>query len=125
MKPGIVCWQDLTVSNVEQIRDFYEKVVGWESKPERMGDYDDYNMVSPHSESPATGICHAKGVNTNIPPVWLVYIVVEDIEKSVQMCVEMGGTIIEKPRTVCNSKFCVIQDPAGAICALYQQGTAE
>ncbi len=61
MKPGSICWQDLTVKNAEEIRDFYEKVVGWEGKPERMGDYDDYNMMSPHSESPVAGICHAKG----------------------------------------------------------------
>lgn len=125
MKPGTICWQDLTVKNADEIRDFYEKVVGWKGKPERMDNYDDYNMMSSYSESPVAGICHAKGVNANIPPVWLIYIVVEDVEKSVQMCVEIGGKIIEEPRMMGNSKFCVIQDPAGAICALYQPSTEE
>ncbi|MFB3107254.1 MAG: hypothetical protein ACE1ZA_20350, partial [Pseudomonadales bacterium] len=38
------------------------------------------------------GICHARGSNANLPPQWLIYINVADVDKSVQRCVEMGGS---------------------------------
>jgi uncharacterized protein len=60
-KIGTVGWQDLTVPNAEALRDFYKAVIGWESSPVDLGGYSDFNMISPGTDQPAAGICHARG----------------------------------------------------------------
>ena len=119
-RPGTIVWQDLTVPNAEQVRDFYQAVVGWESRPEDMEGYEDYHMIPPGSDQSAAGICHARGTNASVPPQWLVYIAVEDVERSSARCVELGGEIVDGPRPMGTLPFCVIRDPAGAVCALVQ-----
>ena len=44
---GTIVWQDLTVDNADEIKDFYSQVVGWHSEPVNMGGYSDYEIASP------------------------------------------------------------------------------
>lgn len=91
---GTVTWTDLTVSNAEEVKNFYKEIVGWTFEPLSMGDYDDCVMKSPTNDMPIAGICHALGTNKDIPPQWLIYITVENIDKSSSRCVELGGKIL-------------------------------
>jgi uncharacterized protein len=120
--PGTIAWQDLTVPNAEQVRDFYLAVVGWEAKPESMGEYSDFNMIAPSTGQTVAGVCHARGVNADVPPQWLIYIIVEDIDRAAQTCVEKGGSVVVGPRASGGGRICVIKDPAGATCALFKSG---
>lgn len=117
---GKIGWVDLTVPNADSVRDFYAHVTGWTATGLSMGDYEDYCMNPPGSEDAVAGICHARGANANQPPVWMIYIVVADIAESVRRCVERGGKVLTPERNAGGGKFCVIQDPAGAIAGLYQ-----
>jgi predicted enzyme related to lactoylglutathione lyase len=69
--PGQVAWIDLTVPNAEAVRDFYQQVTGWTASSVDMGGYADYCMSSAAGNMVA-GICHARGVNAELPPVWMV-----------------------------------------------------
>ncbi len=120
MSPGEILWQDLTVSNSIEVRDFYRKVIGWDCIPEDMGGYEDYHMVVPPTGDSVAGVCHARSENADLPAVWLIYIVVEDVEESAKLCMDLGGKVLVKPRNMGAGRFCVIQDPADAICALYR-----
>ena len=120
---GSIAWTDLTVSDAEGLKKFYQRVVGWESTPVSMEGYEDFNMVSPATGEPAAGICHARGANAHLPPVWLIYILVEDLEASLAACLEEGGTVLDGPRSMGpGSAYAVIRDPAGAVAALYHAG---
>lgn len=114
---GHVTWQDITVGDAEASRRFYEEVAGWRSEPVDMGGYADFNMLAADGESVA-GVCHARGVNARLPPQWLIYITVADIEHAAERCVALGGRVINGPRSMGERRFCVIQDPAGAVAAL-------
>lgn len=116
---GTISWRDLTVENADAVRDFYQAVVGWEVMAQDMGGYSDYGMVPPGTGEMVAGICHARGTNADLPPQWLVYITVEDVDRSAARCVELGGAVIAGPRLLSGGRFCVIRDPAGAVCALY------
>jgi hypothetical protein len=116
---GTVTWRDLTVPNAPELCDFYAAVVGWRPAPVSMGDYDDYNMISPATNEPSAGICHARGGNANLPPQWLIYITVADVDSSAKRCKELGGKVLDGPREMGPGRFAVIQDPAGAVAALY------
>ena len=117
-KPGQILWQDLTVPDSGSIREFYAKVVGWSSTEHNMGDYSDFNMISSEGKTVA-GICHARGDNADVPPAWLIYIIVEDVDASAELCRSSGGKLLAGPRNMGGGRFAVIQDPAGAKCALY------
>ncbi|RPI18610.1 MAG: VOC family protein [Ignavibacteriae bacterium] len=115
---GSITWQDLTVPNADEVKEFYSKVAGWEASEHDMGDYCDYNIKVPGTDKVIAGICHARGTNANIPPQWLIYISVEDVNKSAEQCTALGGKVIDGPRKMGHFNFCVIQDPAGAVAAL-------
>jgi len=119
---GSISWTDLTVENAATIRDFYQAVTGWNVSPVSMGDYEDYAMVSPADGRGVAGICHARGANAGLPPQWLIYITVADLDESMAHCREKGGAIIAGPKTMGRDRYCVIRDPAGAVAALYEKG---
>jgi predicted enzyme related to lactoylglutathione lyase len=118
---GSVTWNDLTVPNAETVRDFYSGVVGWKYESVDMGDYSDFSMISPGDGKPVAGICHSKGVNASLPPQWLIYITVENIEASIKNCINFGGEVILGPKQMGEQgKYCVIKDPAGAVASLFE-----
>ncbi len=118
---GSITWCDLTIPNAEKVKEFYAQVVGWIPEPLSMGDYNDFTMIAPESGKVAAGICNAKGFNSQLPPQWLIYITVEDVDRSSETCIKQGGQILVEPRSLSGyGRFCVIQDPAGAVCALFK-----
>ena len=53
-------WTDLTVPNAEEVRDFYQSVIGWTSSSVAMGEYDDFCVQEPEGNTTVAGICHAR-----------------------------------------------------------------
>ena len=120
-KIGSIGWADLTVPNADVVREFYAAVVGWTPNDHDMGGYDDYDMKSPETGETQAGICWARGANANLPPVWMVYITVEDLAASVAKVEEAGGSIVQGVKDLGEyGSFCVVKDPAGAVCSLFQ-----
>jgi uncharacterized protein len=121
-KAGAIGWIDLTVPEAEKAREFYQAVAGWQAAPVDMGGYSDYTM-STAAGTAVAGVCHKRGVNAGQPPVWMIYITVADLAASLQHCRELGGTVLAGPHSTGHGQhYAVIQDPAGAVCALYQAG---
>ena len=116
---GEITWRDLTVPNADEVRDFYAQVVGWDVKPHPMGDYDDYEMQVAETGETVAGICNRRGPNEDVPPQWLLYVQVDDVERRAERCLALGGRVLAGPRDMGGGRFCVIQDPAGAMLALY------
>ena len=117
---GSIGWFDLTVPNAEQLRDFYAAVVGWKWTALDMKGYDDYCMNLPASGDTVAGICHSRAVNASMPAQWMMYITVESLERSVARVTELGGKVVVPIRGhEGQGRFVVIQDPAGAVAALY------
>ncbi len=117
---GSMVWIDLTVGDAATVRDFYSAVVGWSSDEVAMEGYSDYSMNTPESGTTITGVCHARGVNADLPPAWMPYFVVADLDASVARCAENGGEVVVAPRELGAGRFCVVKDPAGAVAALYE-----
>jgi predicted enzyme related to lactoylglutathione lyase len=119
--PGHIGWIDLTVADASALRDFYQKVTGWEPAPVEMGGYQDFCMHPPGEAQPVAGICHARGQNADLPPVWMVYITVANLDESIRRLEELGGKLRRAVESMGNmGRFCVIEDPAGAVCALFE-----
>ncbi len=118
---GTIAWTDLTVPDAKAVRDFYMDVIGWKSAPVSMGEYDDFNMMLPGGDTPQAGVCHKRGMNAELPSQWLNYFVVADLDASIAACKQHGGKVLAGPKDMGDQgRYCVIQDPAGAVCALWQ-----
>ena len=117
---GKIGWIDMTVENAADVKDFYANVVGLKPEDVSMGEYSDYNMTMPATGEPVAGVCHARGTNADLPTGWLIYFIVEDVEASAAKCEAQGGNIVTPVRGLAGGRFCVIEDPSGAVSALYQ-----
>lgn len=119
---GRISWLDLTVSDALARRDFYRRVIGWSVQDIAMEEaserYADYNMLGGDG-IPAAGVCHARGVNLGLPPVWMIYLPVGDLADSVRRVEEEGGKVIKAPRGTDGAyAYAAVQDPVGACIAL-------
>ena len=121
---GCIAWLDLTVPDASATRDFYRQVIDWSVQDVEMEDasepYADYCMVGDGDDgNPVAGVCHARGTNLGLPPVWMIYLPVGDLTESVRHVREGGGKIIKSVvGTDGNYECVVIQDPVGACLAL-------
>ncbi|MBK9222419.1 MAG: hypothetical protein IPO16_09905 [Saprospiraceae bacterium] len=70
---------------------FYASVLGYTTTEMDMGGYSDYCMNSPDDNQTKSGICHARGGNKDIPPMWLVYFYVADLDASLKSLNKKGG----------------------------------
>ncbi len=119
---GTINWRDLTTENAGELREFYKEIAGWQSEemPMKNGDeeYRDYIMKDADG-NPIAGICHHKGVNTGIPPQWIMYISVENLSEAVGKVQKLGGKVLKEHNAKDGSLFyAIVEDPAGAVFAL-------
>lgn len=118
---GTIGWVDLTVDSADDIRDFYRDVVGFKTIAVDMDGYNDYTMVGPDSMNPVCGVCHKRGSNQGLPSHWMVYFIVADVDASARLTTERGGKLIVPPKTMGgHGRYCVVEDPAGAVAALFE-----
>ena len=117
---GAISWTDLTVPNADEVRGFYEAVVGWSNSPVEMGGYQDFCMNKPGDAGAVAGICHARGENASLPAQWLIYVNVKDLDQSIAECEARGCKVLNGPRDHGGGRSAVIQDPAGACVALFE-----
>jgi len=119
---GRIAWLDLTVSDASITRDFYGQVVGWSVQNVELEDggesYADYTMLD-EAGNPAAGVCHARGVNSGLPPVWMIYLPVADLAESLRRVQEEGGKVIKVLQGEDGAYvYAAVQDPVGVYLAL-------
>ena len=82
------------------------------------GRYADYNMLGVDG-NPAAGVCHARGVNLGLPPIWILYLPVGDLAESLRRVRAGGGKLIKEATGADGGyAYAVIQDPVGPCLAL-------
>ncbi|MFD1770683.1 VOC family protein [Sphingobacterium suaedae] len=121
-KIGQFYWADLTVENPSAVKEFYKQVVGWQDVPVPMNDaqgaYEDYIMAI-DNQTVGGGLCHRRGVNSQIPPQWIMYVQVADVQQSLEDVLQYGGSLVQESRKADGSLYYVIvKDPLGCVFGL-------
>ncbi|HMQ32262.1 MAG TPA: VOC family protein [Chloroflexaceae bacterium] len=119
---GRIAWLDLTVTDAAATRDFYRQVIGWSVQHVELEDggerYADYTMLGVDG-NPAAGVCHARGANAALPPVWMLYLPVGDMAESLRRVEEEGGKVVTAARGDDGAYvYAAVQDPVGVYLAL-------
>jgi predicted enzyme related to lactoylglutathione lyase len=113
--PGALCWNELYTSDLDAARDFYSGLFGWEWQPFENSP-DPYFVVM----NQGRGNGGVRGLaEPSMPPNWLVYFAVEDIDEGVAKAGELGGTTMMGPMDIGIAKIAILQDPQGGVFALY------
>lgn len=122
-KVGGFCWTELATSNVQAAKDFYGSIFGWKFSDHDMGDMT-YTMIKLNEKDDKEfGGMWAipKEQEKHIPPHWMSYILVANIDESLEKARKQGASIVRDVANVGNSgRFAIITDPTGAHVALWQ-----
>ena len=117
MSPGHVAWNELSTPDPDAARSFYYALFNWtdgEAMP--MGELGTYQMFDQNGQS-IGGIMRMP--EETMPPSWLYYIAVRDIDEAHRTIGAQGGQVLAEPQEVPGGMFCInAVDPQGAMFAV-------
>lgn len=121
---GRFVWYDLFTKDSAASIEFYGNVIGWGTEPFEGGDMP-YTMFS-NKGAPFGGLMEIAPEMGEIPPHWLPYVSVEDMEGTVERIQELGGSLHVAPQDIPNAgRFAVAVDPQGGVFAIFASSTGE
>jgi uncharacterized protein len=113
--PRAFCWNELSSPDFDASIAFYTGLFGW--------------TIAPFEASPTPYLSIKNGEANNggirelsppgMPPNWLVYFGVADIDAALSKAGELGATTMMGPQDIQIAKIAVVKDPQGAVFALY------
>lgn len=120
--PGTICWNEIITSDKSASMEFYSNLMGWTSEDMELPEGQTYTMFM-QGEKMIAGCISPEG--GNISPMWLSYILVEDLDSTAAKAVSLGGNILMERVDLPMGSFVIIADPQGAVIAFWQSSGAE
>jgi predicted enzyme related to lactoylglutathione lyase len=117
---GRFCWYELMTSDQADASAFYSAVVGWRA-------VDAGYPGQPYSLMMA-GADRVGGIMTmpeaarqaGMPPYWLGYVAVDDVDAAVAQARSSGSSIVHGPSDLPVGRFALVRDPQGAAIYLFK-----
>ena len=110
-------------SDLKSAESFYTELFGWETGEMDMGEGFKYTTYRPAGATPdnsSGGMMQMTPEMGDFPPFWLSYVLVEDIAASLEKAKSLGATVMKPVCDIGMGKLCVINDPQGAMIALWE-----
>jgi predicted enzyme related to lactoylglutathione lyase len=120
-EPGALTWTELATRDTEAARTFYTSLFGWKEKTSTGAGMTYTEFIV--GDTPFAGMMemNAQMVAMGVPPNWLTYFQVADVDATAKKATELGATLAVPPMDIPNTgRFSVIQDPQGAAFAIYK-----
>jgi len=117
-RAGQFCWNELVTSDTKAAGEFYTKLLGWSAIEQDMGEFK-YTMFKAGDED-AGGMMAIQKEWGDVPPHWMSYILVDDVDASTKKAEELGAKVCVPPMDIPNvGRFSTITDPTGASVSLF------
>ncbi|MCZ7557458.1 MAG: VOC family protein [Bacteroidia bacterium] len=114
---GSFAWNELATNDVAACKSFYTDLLGWEAEDMPMGD-GTYTVFKKGSQQLAGMMAIAPEWGP-VPPNWMGYIAVDDVDEAASRVEGLGGGVIMPPTDIPNiGRFAVIKDPGGAVVSI-------
>jgi hypothetical protein len=116
---GTLCWGDLSTSDTASAQKFYSGLLGWQfiSDPKDSSGY----LHIKNGEHMIGGLPPSKYLQPGVPPHWLAYFLVDDVDATANKAKEMGAKLFMPPTTMDGvGRLSVIADPQGAVFAIFK-----
>lgn len=118
---GAPCWIDLYSSDTDKAKEFYGQLFGWtaaEAQPE-FGGYFTLQKDGKH-----VGGCMLNDGTHGAPDGWTVYLMTDDVERTVADARARGSQVVVEPMDVAdNGRMAMIVDPGRAPLGIWEPGT--
>ena len=117
---GAASWHELMTTDAPAAMKFYEQVFGWQpTEAMDMGPMGKYQMFNrPHGM--IGGMMNKPPEMANVPPNWLIYFRVPDVDAAAERIKANGGKILSGPTEVTGGDRVVsATDPQGAAFGLH------
>jgi predicted enzyme related to lactoylglutathione lyase len=116
---GQFAWYDLFTPDAAAAEKFYPAVIGWATQ---QWDKADYTMWAA-GDTPIGGITPVSAEQSaqGVPPHWLAYVNVDNVEASANRVKALGGQVMAGPEDIPDvGRFAIIRDPQGAVLAIFK-----
>ena len=120
---GTFGWNELMTTDVEAAKEFYSNVIGWTAHDVQFGNptvpakpgEPSYTLWT-IGDQQVGGAMKLEGPGMeNLPPHWMSYVNVADVDEVVEKVLANGGKVVAGPMDVEDiGRFYIIADPQGA-----------
>jgi uncharacterized protein len=116
---GTLCWGDLCTNDVPKAKAFYSGLFGWQIMPGE-NDKSGYLHIK-NGEHFIGGVPPAEHLQPGLPPHWLAYFQVDDVDATAAKAKASGAKLFLSPTTMEGvGRMSVIADPQGAVFAVFK-----
>ncbi|NLT52149.1 MAG: VOC family protein [Ignavibacteria bacterium] len=115
-------WVEMGAENLDKAKQFYETVFGWTGTIAKSNSPMPYAVMN-NNNGVTSGIYQlTEEMKMNkIPPHWLAYIYVNNVNNTLELAVKSGGKIIQPAFDVDRvGRMAVVSDPSGAVLAIWE-----
>lgn len=119
---GQFCWHEIGTTDVPAATEFYGPLMGWNLR-EKIDDETMPYTVIKDQEISVGGVYKLTDEMTRrgVPPHWLAYVAVDDVDVTGKKATELGGKVLTGPIDLPGSgRLVVIEDPTGGVVAAWQ-----
>jgi uncharacterized protein len=119
---GSFCWIELGTTDQNAAKSFYGSLFGWQPNDFPMGPESVYTIFQLEGRDAAAGYTlMPEMLSMGVPPHWLLYVLVESADDAAGRVAGAGGKVLKGPFDVMEAgRMAVVQDPAGAVFAVWQ-----
>ena len=115
---GTFCWNELVTRDTAGATKFYTELLGWKAVDSGMPGMD-YTLLKTGDKDCGGLMAMPPDVPKEMPSHWMSYIAVDDVDAAAKKAGELGGSLLHGPEDIPNvGRFCVVQDPTGAVVSL-------
>ena len=119
---GTFSWPELSTTDPAAAKKFYTSLFGWQFRDVPMGELGNYTILTldGNEVGALTGMM-PELQKQGVPPNWLSYVTVQNVDDSAKKAKDLGGTVAMGPFDVMDlGRMAVITDPQGATFSLWQ-----
>jgi predicted enzyme related to lactoylglutathione lyase len=117
LPPGTPTWVDLSTTDVDAGRIFYQELFGWTTDEPAGPEFGGYAMFRSNGKV----VAGSGPVMGDGPPAWNTYVRSEDAAATAQQVRDAGGDIVVEPMAIGDSgTMAVFRDPTGAYFGVWQ-----
>ena len=120
-EPGTLCWAELDTTDMKSAESYYTALFGWGAK--RGGEAANQTAYTEWQQGGKSigGMMTIPKEWGPVPPNWLVYFMVADVDATTKNASSHGGQVIVPPTDIPKTgRFAVIQDPQHATFAVFK-----
>jgi predicted enzyme related to lactoylglutathione lyase len=118
-KHGQFSWNELATTDPGAAKQFYTEMFGWQTQDLPMPQFTYTVVTAKGEESGQGGIMPIPPNAQGMPPAWIGYVTVDDVDASAKQAEKLGGKVLLQPTDIPNvGRFSVLQDPQGAAIAI-------